>query len=46
MAKMVSKGVFEIDWKMDADRNWIAVTLESKQVAIIDATRIPELQCQ
>jgi hypothetical protein len=42
----VSKGIFEIHWQIDGERNRIAATLETKQVAIIDAKRIPELQYQ
>jgi transducin (beta)-like 1 len=41
--KMVSKGIFEIDWQSAPDCNRIAVTLETKQVAIVDTKRIPEL---
>jgi hypothetical protein len=46
LTKMVSKGIFEIHWQIDGERNRIAATLETKQVAIIDAKRIPELQYQ
>jgi transducin (beta)-like 1 len=42
--KMMSKGIFDIDWQMDSDRSRLAVTLETKQVAILDMRRIPELQ--
>lgn len=41
---MMSKGIFDIDWQQDADRSRLAVTLETKQVAILDMQRIPELQ--
>ncbi|KAF9444599.1 WD40 repeat-like protein [Macrolepiota fuliginosa MF-IS2] len=36
-------GVFEIAWQMESGVNRLAVALECRQVAIIDASRIPAL---
>jgi hypothetical protein len=36
-------GVFEIDWQ-EGPFNRLAVTLESQKVAVIDPSRIPQLQ--
>ena len=36
-------GVFEIDWQMKDGVNRIAMALESRQVAIVDVSKIPAL---
>jgi transducin (beta)-like 1 len=36
-------GVFEIDWQMEGSINRIVLALECRQVAVIDASRIPLL---
>lgn len=37
-------GVFEIDWQQHTGLNRITLALECRQLAVIDVTRVPELQ--
>jgi transducin (beta)-like 1 len=42
-AQTRTKGIFEIDWQQVDGRNRMAVSLESKHVAVVDVRRVPEL---
>jgi hypothetical protein len=39
-------GVFEIDWQMKEGVNRIVLALESRQVAVVDVSKLPTLMTE